>query len=415
MAQNHSNRVLFLLFPALTMSLGWALRGFIGGGPLGAMIPGAMVALALALLLRLPVGVAARAAALSAVGVGFGGEMTYGQTVGFAGQAGSMGWGLLGLALKGGVWGLLGGAVVATGFLRGAFSSSRIVGAFALMVAACWAGWRFVNHPKVIYFSNLADRPREEVWAGLLAAGLTVVLVMRNSVVTRFAALAAVGGFVGFGGGGLFISLHRILLTDWKWLPSWKLMEYTFGLFFGLALAAAAWSAREALAREAEEDVTPPELPQALGTTVFAVFASVFMAEKLGARFEYLIVGAMLMSTLLAVRWLAWHVALTMTFACFSWDLAENVCERMKLAPMMAGWIFVAASSVWFWWTLDRRVRREPSPVRFGFLLLVWTSMSVASVKTVAQIIAQPHFPYEYPLFLAAMLGVLWMERRVST
>jgi hypothetical protein len=414
MTQNHSNRVLFLLFPALTMSLGWALRGFIGGGPLGAMIPGAMVALALALLLKLPSGAAARAAAFGAVGVGFGGEMTYGQTVGFAGQAGSMGWGLLGLALKGGVWGLLGGAVVATGFLRGAFSSRRIVGAFTLMVAACWAGWRFVNHPKLIYFSNLADRPREEVWAGLLAAGIAVVLVMRNSVVTRFALLAAVGGFVGFGGGGLFISLHRILLTDWKWLPSWKLMEYTFGLFFGLALAAAAWSVREALAREADEDVTPPEWPQALGTTVFAVFASVLMAEKLGARFEYLIVGAMLMSTLLAVRWLAWHVALTMTFACFSWDLAENVCERMQLAPMMAGWIFVAVSSVWFWWTLDRRVRREPSPVRFGFLLLVWTSMSVASVKTVAQIITQPHFPYEYPLFLASMLGVLWMERRVS-
>lgn len=414
MTQDRPGRLLFLLFPALTMSLGWALRGFIGGGPLGAMIPGAMTALALALLLKLPAGVAARAAAFGAVGVGFGGEMTYGQTVGFAGQAGTMGWGLLGLAVKGGVWGLLGGAVTAIGFQRGALPARRIVAAFALMVAACWAGWRFVNHPKLIYFSNLADRPREEVWAGLLAAGAVVVLVMRNSVVTRFALLAAAGGFVGFGGGGLFISLHRILLAGWNWLPSWKLMEYTFGLFFGLALAAAAWSVRHALAREPDEDVTPPDWPRTLGASVFAVFASVFMAETLGVRFEYLIVGAMLMSTLLAVRWLAWHIALTMTFACFLWDLAENVCERMKLAPVIAGWVFVAASSVWFWWTLDSRVRREPAPVRFGFLLLVWTAMSVATVKTVAQVIAQPRFPYEYPLFVAAMLGVLWMERRAS-
>ena len=142
MTPNQPSRVLFLAFPALTMSLGWALRGFIGGGPLGAMIPGAMVALALALLLKLPPGVTARAAAFGAVAVGFGGEMTYGQTVGFAGQAETMGWGLLGLAVKGGVWGLLGGAVAAAGFVRGAFTSRRIVGAFALMAGACWAGWR---------------------------------------------------------------------------------------------------------------------------------------------------------------------------------------------------------------------------------------------------------------------------------
>ena len=31
----------FCFAAAVTMSLGWGLRGFIGGGPLGAMIPGA--------------------------------------------------------------------------------------------------------------------------------------------------------------------------------------------------------------------------------------------------------------------------------------------------------------------------------------------------------------------------------------
>lgn len=396
------------------MSLGWALRGFIGGGPLGAMIPGALVALALALLMKLPPGVAARAAAFGAVGVGFGGEMTYGQTVGFAGQAATMGWGLLGLAVKGGVWGLLGGAVAAAGFVRGAFSSQRLVGAFALMAAACWAGWRLINQPKVIYFSNLADRPREEVWAGLLAAGLAVLLVLRHPVVTRFSLLAAAGGFLGFGGGGLFISLHRIVLPEARWLPSWKLMEYSFGLLFGLALAAAAWGARETLRREADEEVAPPEWPQALGASVFTIFASVFMAETLGVRFEYLLVGAMLLSTLLAARWLAWQIALTMTFACFAWDLAENVCERMKLAPMEAGWVFVAAGSLWFWRMVDRRARSAADMTRSAFHLLLWTAFAAATVKTAAQMMAQFAFPSEYPLFAAAALGVWWMQRRVS-
>ena len=68
------------LFPAATMSLGWGLRGFIGGGSLGAMIPGAMLGLALCLLFgrTRDIGLIA---AFAAVGIGFGGQETYGQTV----------------------------------------------------------------------------------------------------------------------------------------------------------------------------------------------------------------------------------------------------------------------------------------------------------------------------------------------
>ena len=63
------------------MMLGWGLRGFIGGGPFGAMIPGAMVVLALGFLY--PRRDWTMLAAFGAIGVGFGGEMTYGQTGGF--------------------------------------------------------------------------------------------------------------------------------------------------------------------------------------------------------------------------------------------------------------------------------------------------------------------------------------------
>ncbi|MFN9461471.1 MAG: hypothetical protein ACK6D7_29470, partial [Acidobacteriota bacterium] len=77
--------------PATAMMLGWGLRGFIGGGPFGAMIPGAMVVLALGVLYprrdwTLP-------AAFGAIGVGFGGEMTYGQTVGFIVKPETFWWG----------------------------------------------------------------------------------------------------------------------------------------------------------------------------------------------------------------------------------------------------------------------------------------------------------------------------------
>ena len=68
---------LWYLFPAVAMSLGWGLRGTIGGGPLGAMIPGAMIGLALCLLLGREKN-AGFVAGFAAIGVGFGGQETYG-------------------------------------------------------------------------------------------------------------------------------------------------------------------------------------------------------------------------------------------------------------------------------------------------------------------------------------------------
>ena len=65
-----------ILWPACAMSLGWGWRGYIGGGPYGAMIPGAMVALVLGRLAGLGRAQTALVASFAAVGVGFGGEMT---------------------------------------------------------------------------------------------------------------------------------------------------------------------------------------------------------------------------------------------------------------------------------------------------------------------------------------------------
>src|SRR5687767_11234037 len=94
--------------PAITMSLGWGLRGVIGGGPLGAMIPGLMVALALCMLLERESD-AGWIAASAAVGVGFGGQETYGQTVGLALQRETFAWAITGFSLKGPIWGMLRG------------------------------------------------------------------------------------------------------------------------------------------------------------------------------------------------------------------------------------------------------------------------------------------------------------------
>src|SRR5210317_273379 len=91
---------MFVLFPAIAMLLGWGLRGHIGGGPFGAMIPGAMVAITICMLLELPAKTSAIIVVFGVVGIGLGGEMTYGQTLGFLNQPETVWWGTSGTTLK---------------------------------------------------------------------------------------------------------------------------------------------------------------------------------------------------------------------------------------------------------------------------------------------------------------------------
>ena len=93
----------FTLFPAIAMLLGWGLRGFIGGGPYGAMIPGAMVMIAICMLLDVPLLFAIIAVVFGTAGTAMGGEMTYGQTIGFLRDADTVWWGFTGTSVKGGV------------------------------------------------------------------------------------------------------------------------------------------------------------------------------------------------------------------------------------------------------------------------------------------------------------------------
>ena len=154
---------LWLLFPGLTMSLGWGLRGYIGGGPLGAMIPGVMVALVLALLLGRDDAECGLIAAFGAIGVGFGGQMTYGQTVGLTFQPETFWWGLTGFAIKGAVWGLLGGAALGLALDRDKFSHREILAGLLLMIGGTYLGWKLINEPKLIYFSDPVNKPRPEI------------------------------------------------------------------------------------------------------------------------------------------------------------------------------------------------------------------------------------------------------------
>lgn len=373
------------------MSLGWGWRGYIGGGPFGAMIPGAMVGLILCRLLGLDAGRSALAAAFAAVGVGFGGEMTYGQTVGFVRESHTAAWGLLGLATKGGVWGLLGGTVVGIGFHLACGRRGPILSALVVFVAAVAAGWAAVNRPKLVYFSNLADRPREEVWAGLLLGAAALLWLYRRTAesaepVGRFALGGLVGGLVGFGLGGLWIFAGAQVASAPEWIPWWKLMEFTFGLLFGAGLGWAAGGSREWLQPIAEIQraapaVAPPWLEAAL-TAVAA--ATVFLAEPfLAVRFSYAVVGALMLAAAAFVPRTRWPIVIAVTAAAFFLDWFDYVLDDPPFDSVRLGGAMTAAATLTVCAVLVSLRRGGELEARSGFRLLTVSAFLTSWARVV--------------------------------
>ncbi len=350
------------LLPAVAMMLGWGLRGFIGGGPLGAMIPGAMVALALCLTRG--IAPSARACAFGAIAISFGGEMTYGQTVGMANALDTRAWGILGLSLKGAIWGLLGGGVLSLGFTRIAPKLLAQIG--VVLTAATWFGWKLINHPKLIYFSNRLDRPREEVWAGFLLAGLVLILWQPHT--RRFALWGALGGGIGFGLGGALQALG--IQHFGRQYPWWKGMEFTFGLLFGLALGHAA----KQLSPSDEPNPAPAPIWQQLlmATLLMALLFRDFLTFHL--RFDSLLFGLIALWLVTLKPRAYWQLGLTVTVAATAFDLA-----RVSKAPTH----YAIAASVSFIFAII--VARYAHSAATALLLLTWSTTVIATAKFYVQ------------------------------
>lgn len=336
----HYSAVLFVSFPAIAMLLGWGLRGYIGGGPYGALIPGTFVTLAISLLLGFKMETAAVAALFGAIGIGYGGNMTYGQTLGFVRDPNTLSWGVLGCLVKGTVWGLLGGAVLGLGLDRTLYSRKTVTLAILVTIPAFFLGLALINGPKLIYFSNRFDKPRDESWAGLLFAAISLLAFLRccgpKAAITiplRFALWGALGGGIGFGGGCLWLAFGP---PEIQWVGWWKMMEFSFGLILGGALGWCAWLNRVQLSRSGQSTNSPP-LNQLLcgiyiAFVIFVFYAAPTVAGKLpegfreqqglaawGIRtlfslmFGYLTFAAVSLILGLSSLQTAWHCAITLT------------------------------------------------------------------------------------------------------
>ena len=151
-------------------------------------------------------------AAFAAIGVGFGGQETYGQTVGLSLLPETFWWAILGFVDQGnGVGTPLAAPSSASRSNVSATPPRSSSPASRLMVFGTWLGWQFLNNPKLIYFSNRLDRPREELWAGLWLGGLLLLAWLRSRVPSMFALYGAIGGGIGFGVGASLQPMGRVV------------------------------------------------------------------------------------------------------------------------------------------------------------------------------------------------------------
>lgn len=390
MTPHNHKHWLYCLGPAVAMLLGWGLRGFIGGGPLGAMIPGAMVALLLCLILGMDRRTSALLAAFGAIGIGFGGQMTYGQTIGLIVQHETFFRGFVGLSLKGGIWGLLGGAVLGLGFIRKEIQRKDIVVGLVLFLVGLVIGWQLINVPKLIYLSNPHDKPREEIWAGLLFGVVALLGYLgfkgKAGLPLHFAMWGALGGAIGFGGGGLWMCAGKALPELKQMVSWWKLMELTFGFCFGLALGHAAWQKRETILAAQATPHPAPDCQLAVGASVVSVLVLGLAVLGLEASIDivctYTFLGVALLILALYVESLAWQIGLTVTTCAFVYDLTEKFFEQRDLGDSPAKWGMAALTAVIFGWLAARRQRAAGTIVGWAFLLLMWSAVVVSYLKS---------------------------------
>lgn len=397
--QQHSP-LMFILFPAIAMLLGWGLRGYIGGGPYGALIPGTFVTLSICLLLGFKMETAAIAALFGAIGIGYGGNMTYGQTLGFLRNPDTIYWGVIGCLVKGAVWGLLGGAVLGLGIDRTVCSRKTVILAILITIPAFYRGLTLINEPKLIYFSNRVDKPRDESWAGLLFAGISLLCYLQFAgpkgaakIPLSFSLWGTLGGALGFGGGCLFLAYGP---KEWNWIGWWKMMEFSFGLILGAALGWCAWLNREQLARSGQSENTPqPGVGLSLVYVVFVALVfywfpivSDMLAEEFkqpgvagwvyrtlfSLMFGYLTFGAVSLILGLNSLHTAWQCAITLTVFHTVLDYTRDLNDVANFGYTLSGWgqfaVLVVASGVvglLTSWLMTGR-----AAVRNLFLLVLW-------------------------------------------
>ena len=385
-----------VILSAMAGGMAWGIRGQYGHET-GAAIAGLLVSLTLTFLLcpGLPRWQAVRAVAWCTVAMGIGGSMTYGQTVGLThdpnlvGNWGALRCGMLGLAIKGGIWIGFAGLFLGMGLGGVRYRPLEILAVMFAAVVAYFLGVALLNSPfdpaqKIlppVYFSanwhwlpGVDWKPRPECWGGLLLA-LAVVSVYagwrRGDRLARNLVLWGIlGGALGFPAGQSLQACHawnRELFQQgvWEWLDPhmnwWNMMETTFGAVMGGTLGLGLWLNRGKIQARAEEGAVSlsPETEWILLAVHLPMLIAVeFMSiPAVDAIYDLgLIMAIIPMAAIAGGRWWPYLMPLPIVLLPIAGKTVKQLVYDETAIQPFAGWILyliiplaiVTAAAVWF-------------------------------------------------------------------
>jgi len=383
-----------MLFTALAGGMGWGIRGQYGHET-GAMLAGLLVALVLVYLFgyHLSSLSAARAVALATVAIGFGGSMTYGQTLGLTqdapliGNMAALRWGLLGTFIKGSIW--IGYFGLFLGLGLGEKKYTMIEMALALIVAIflLYLGIYVINEPfdpsnrklPSIYFSDHWHwepgetlKPRREQWGGLLfALGWLIAytgFIKKDLLARNMVLWGMLAGGLGFSL-GQSVQAYHAWNVDWfqmGWLASiepninwWNMMEITFGAVFGCVLALGLWCNRHHIATNRSDEPIKLGFKTELGLMAIHIFALVTWNFMSFSTFDWfadraLTMGLIPLLAILGGRIWPYFVCLPITALPIAGKTLRQLAYRTDDISLLFGWLiyFIVPLALVTWFAI---------------------------------------------------------------
>lgn len=373
-----------MLLGALAGGMAWGIRGQYGHET-GAMMAGLLVSLVLVILLapHFTSLSAARAVAWCTVAMGFGGTMTYGQTIGLTQDQALVGnwdawrWGMLGLAIKGGLWIGFGGAFLGVG-LGGVGYRMRELAMMMLGLLGCYAlGIWALNEPydptnrilPRIYFSASwfwqpdaeALKPRREVWGGMLLAMAAMLAYCgawkRDRLALRLGLWGILGGALGFPLGQCLQAYHAWNIQWFRtgpWaeldphLNWWNIMETTFGAVMGATLGLGAWLNRRHIAAAVPQAASPT--PMLVELALIALHVSLLVGTEFteiawlqGYAEVGLLLGLIPIAAVADGRWWPYMMALPITAIPIAGKTLRRLVYEEQALAAAPGWLVYIA------------------------------------------------------------------------
>jgi hypothetical protein len=407
-----------ILFTAMAGGMAWGIRGQYGHET-GAMIAGSLVSLTLVLLLC-PHGSSlslARAIAWGTLGMGIGGSMTYGQTVGLTHDGPLVGnweafrWGMLGLAVKGGIYISFGGLLLGMGLSAVRYRPLEILLLILAALGMHVLGLYLLNSPfdpankvlPTIYFSDDwyfepegGFKPRFECWGGYLLALTTMIVYTgwyrQDRLALNLALWGLLGGALGFPGGQCFQAYNAwndggLAGTIWSRLAmnSWNMMEVIFGTIMGAVLGLGAWRNRRLMQPTSIED--EERFPFGIEIALLAVHLPMLIAvEFVAIKYVDALYDLGLILVLIPIvaiaggRWWPFWQVLPLTMLPIAGKtiralVPNNVDANVAIGAICYGVIPVAVGMALAMWAGQdsRRKHDGHAFVRWSLLVVSWT------------------------------------------